>query len=62
MTKFSRIDAVQDRYGLSRSTIYEEMAAGRFPKPVKIGPRAVAWVDAELEAWAAKRIAEREAA
>lgn len=62
MTKFSRIDAVQSRYGISRSTIYEEMAAGRFPKPVKIGPRAVAWVDAELEDWAAKRIAEREAA
>ena len=29
--------------GLARATIYQKMAAGHFPRPVKIGIRAVAW-------------------
>lgn len=42
------------------STWYEMMAAGLAPKPVKIGPRAVAWRQSELEEWQAARIAERD--
>ena len=62
MTKFLRLQEVLDRSGLSRSTCYELIAAGSFPKPVKIGPRAIAISEAEYEAWAAERLAEREAA
>lgn len=39
---------VEARTGLSRSTIYAYMAAGMFPKPVKIGSRAVGWVESEI--------------
>lgn len=36
---------------LGASTLYEEIAQGRFPKPVKIGRRASAWLMSEVEAW-----------
>ncbi len=62
MTKFLRLQEVLDRSGLSRSTCYELIAAGDFPKPVKIAPRAIAFAESEFEQWAAQRIAEREAA
>ena len=35
---------------LSRSTVYAMMAKGRFPKPIKLGERAVGWPDAEITA------------
>lgn len=28
---------------ISRSALYASVAAGRFPKPVKLGPRTTAW-------------------
>ena len=37
--------------GLARSTIYALMAKGGFPKPVKLGERAVAWREADIEHW-----------
>jgi Predicted transcriptional regulator len=36
-------------FGLSRSTIEREVAAGRFPKPYKFGERIVAWRSDEIE-------------
>ncbi len=49
---------VQCRTGLARSTLYEAIAANRFPKPVKLGSRSVAWVASEVDEWIAARIAE----
>ena len=37
--------------GLSRSTIYKFMKDGTFPKTVKIGPRAVGWLQTDIEDW-----------
>ncbi|KFE34194.1 phage transcriptional regulator, AlpA [Thioclava atlantica] len=37
--------------GLSRSTLYAMIAEGRFPKPVRIGKRAVGWREADLRDW-----------
>ncbi|MBO2656243.1 AlpA family phage regulatory protein, partial [Shewanella algae] len=31
-----------------------------FPKPVKLGPRIVAWVGAEVEEWILERIEDRD--
>lgn len=47
--------------GLPRSSIYERMAEGKFPKPVKLGDRAVGWVEAEIAKWLEQRIVERDA-
>ncbi|MCZ4354847.1 AlpA family phage regulatory protein [Roseovarius aestuarii] len=37
--------------GLSRSTLYAMMAEGAFPKPIKLGKRAVGWREADIAAW-----------
>ena len=51
---------VEKRTGKSRAGIYESMDAGTFPRPVKIGPRAVAWVESEINEWLRQRIADRD--
>lgn len=60
--KISRLPAVKAKTGLSRSTIYELMAAGRFPKSVKLGPKSVGWVDDEVDEYIDALIAARDAA
>ncbi len=57
-TRFLRLPEVMERTGLSRSTIYVRVAAGRFPQPVALGGRAVGWIEAEVDEWVAERIAE----
>lgn len=51
-----RRKAVETRTGLSRSSLYEAMAKGRFPKPVRIGSRAVGWLESEIRSWIAQRV------
>ena len=38
-----RRQEVEEMTALSRSTIYRHKKEGRFPEPVRIGPRAVRW-------------------
>lgn len=59
MTKFLRLSEVLTRTGMSRSTLYEQISAGAFPKPVKVSSRTNGWPETDYEAWAAERIAER---
>ena len=47
--------------GLGRSMIYQMEAEQRFPQRVKIGPRAVGWVDGEVSAWLMTRMELRRA-
>lgn len=52
-----RLPAVKARCGLSRSSIYARVAQGSFPKQVKLGgPRAVGWVESEIERWLSTQI------
>ncbi|RME59835.1 MAG: AlpA family transcriptional regulator [Caldilineae bacterium] len=51
MDRLLRLKSVLDLTGLSRSRVYELIAAGAFPAPVKIGARAVAWRASEIAAW-----------
>ena len=44
---------------LSVSSIKRMMAAGTFPKPVRLGESRIAFVDTEIHAWVRARIAER---
>lgn len=37
--------------GLSRSTLYEMMSEGRFPKPIRLGRRAVGWLQRDIAHW-----------
>ena len=45
-----KLPAVKEATAKSRSTIYSEIAAGRFPKPIKIGPRSIAWREDTIRA------------
>jgi prophage regulatory protein len=53
-----RIGAVKDKLGISRSSIYQRISQGSFPKQVRLGPHSVGWVENEVEAWLADRISE----
>ncbi len=46
-----------DRTGLARSTVYHLIAEGRFPSPVKLSKRAVAWRQSEIDEWISQRVA-----
>lgn len=46
-----RINAVLDRTGLSRSTMYRRMQAGTFPRQVRIAPRCAGWYESAIKAW-----------
>ena len=56
---FIRLRQVLNRTGLTRSTLYAYIRDGRFPAPVPISERCVAWVEAEIDRWIADRIANR---
>ena len=59
--KFIRLPTVIERTGYRRTAIYEKIAAGTFPAPVKLGPRAIAWIEEEIKEWMDERIADRDA-
>jgi len=52
---FARLPTVMQATGLGRSTIYRLVASGAFPRPVHLGPRAVAWRWSDLDEWSATR-------
>ncbi|GIV53099.1 MAG: hypothetical protein KatS3mg038_3620 [Candidatus Kapaibacterium sp.] len=41
--------------GVCRHTIYQWVRTGKFPEPVKLGPRASAWRVEDIERWIAER-------
>jgi prophage regulatory protein len=49
---------VQNRTCLGKTRIYELIAAGDFPQPVRLG-RRIAFVEQEIDAWILQRMAER---
>lgn len=53
--KHLRRRAVQDVTGLSRSTIYNLMSKGLFPRPVKLTGKAVAWPETAIADWLSSR-------
>lgn len=46
---------VEQLVGLRRSAIYAAVQDGTFPKPVRLGPRAVGWRVTDLRAWLKSR-------
>ena len=53
--KFLRRKEVEKITGLSRSSIYQYMSAGGFPRSHKVGRRAVAWLESEVHRWMEER-------
>lgn len=48
---------VQARTGLGRSTIYALIKEGKFPKPIQLTARTVAWTQSSIDEWVEERIA-----
>ncbi|MBB3288761.1 MULTISPECIES: AlpA family phage regulatory protein [unclassified Rhizobium] len=55
-----RRNDVQRLTGLPRSTIYDRISKGTFPKPIKLSTRSVGWLETEIADWQKARIASRE--
>lgn len=53
-----RLTEVQRRTGYSKAWIYRLMGQGKFPASVKIGSRAIVFVESEIDEWINQRIAE----
>ncbi|MEH4626315.1 AlpA family transcriptional regulator [Phytobacter diazotrophicus] len=50
-TRLIRLPAVIERTGYGKAWIYRLISMGRFPRPVKIGIRAIAFVESEVDDW-----------
>ncbi len=63
MAKILRLPQVEEKTGRGQSWIYDAVAKGRFPKPVRLGDgaRAVGWLEHEIERWIEGRVAARDA-
>lgn len=51
-----RLGEVVARTGRSRSSIYADIERGEFPRPIKLGARAVGWLAGDIEGWIQERI------
>lgn len=51
MKRLYRRTTLEDMLGISRATIYRLMHEGNFPRPIKLGRRAVGWRYEDIEEW-----------
>ncbi len=54
LMKINQVSAIT---GHSRSKVYADIKAGKFPPPIRLGTRTVAWADNEINAWITAKIA-----
>jgi prophage regulatory protein len=53
--RFLTATAVAEMTSLSRATIDRKVAAGDFPRPIKISSRRKAWPESVISAWMAEK-------
>lgn len=53
--KVIRKPEVCQRIGLGQSSLARLVREGKFPKPIALGPRAVGWVEDQVDAWIESR-------
>lgn len=46
-----RLPEVLSKIQLSRATLYRYIARQEFPPPIRIGERAVAWRESDIQFW-----------
>jgi prophage regulatory protein len=54
--RFIRLKEVMAICGKSRSSVYDAIKRGAFPRPVKLQGRSAAWIKSEVEQWAVQCI------
>lgn len=60
--KLLKMSDVTELTGLGKSTIYKEIGAGRFPRPLRVAERSVVWLESDLTAWVNAKIQQHNAA
>jgi len=55
-----KLKEVIEKTSLGRSTIYEFMTKGTFPKQVSLGAKSVAWLESEVDDWIMERLGNRD--
>lgn len=55
-----RLKQVEEKTGLKRSQVYLYMKNGSFPRPIKIGPSSVAWLESEIDEWIGVKLGNRQ--
>jgi prophage regulatory protein len=53
--KLLRFPRVQEKVPYSHSQLYLLIKQGKFPKPVSLGGRAVAWRESDIDDWIESR-------
>lgn len=56
--RFLRLPEVLLLTGLSKAQIYSLISSENFPRQIKLGIRASAWVESEVKAWMDSKVAE----
>jgi prophage regulatory protein len=51
-----RLPDTLKKTGLSRSSLYLEMNARRFPNSIKLSERSVGWLEADIDNWIESRV------
>ena len=44
---------------IGESTLYDEISRENFPRPIKVGRRASAWIKSEVDTWLAQKTSQR---
>jgi len=55
MSIILRMRDVVNATGLSRSTIYHMIKTNEFPRPIRLGQRAVGWLQSDITSWLDQR-------
>ncbi|WP_210494171.1 MULTISPECIES: helix-turn-helix transcriptional regulator [Pantoea] len=55
-TRLIRLPEVLHKTGYKKAWIYRLISENRFPKPIKLGSRAVAFIEAEIDQWVSDTI------
>lgn len=51
ISRIIRLSTVLYKTGLSRSTLYRKMAAGTFPKNIRLSERCAGWYESDVDQW-----------
>lgn len=54
--KILRLPDVINITGLSRSSIYQKIADGEFPKQINLGSKSVGWIESDIQNWIEDKI------
>lgn len=51
-----RMPETEKKTGYSKASIYRLMAEGNFPKQIKLGARAIGWIESDIDNWILSKV------